>query len=317
MALDIEHGYALPGDGWARKRINLITIDELPSWYEPLSPFVRTGYRPPGMPFCVCAATVCEKHNETGNIWTHLIGGAVWIAVCLHALMAPDLYLRSDEFTFRLHMTCYILCGLMPFASTCAHLYHCQNQTWYVLCWDMDHVGILALWYARALCEGYVLLFCSDLWNSWAILTTLVFVVSTYEVVRSHGTVLFLPLYAFIHIPIVYVATFEDAFWAPESSTHFPLGEALRNSVAATLIGSLCGVVGYAIMVTKVPESILPGRFDYWFHSHQWWHILTAVGPVLCMEAGRDMLAARLDFTCDAGVMISEESGHLLAALKM
>mmetsp|Transcript_6879 Transcript_6879/g.8863 ORF Transcript_6879/g.8863 Transcript_6879/m.8863 type:complete len:316 (+) Transcript_6879:72-1019(+) len=314
MSHDIEHGYQsrlispIPGDGWARQRFKLINIEELPPWYEPLSPYVRTGYRPPGLPFCVCASTLCEQHNETGNIWTHLIGGIVWIAVCIQSIYAPDLYLRSDEFTFRLHWICYALCGLMPFASTCAHLFHCQNETFYVLCWDMDHVGIVALWYARALCEGYVLLFCSGLWYYWAILTTIVFVISTIEIVRSHSTVLFLPLYAFIHIPIIYLATFEDAFWSVEGTPLYSLGESLRNAVALTLIGSMCGVVGYGIMVTKVPESLWPGKFDYWFHSHQWWHVLTAVGPVICMEAGRSMLAARLDFACGTQVLESGTS---------
>jgi adiponectin receptor len=298
MYRDVEYGYA-PGDGWARNQ--LLNIDDLPKWYEPLSPFVISGYRPPGLSLRRCAGTVCEKHNETGNIWTHLIGGVVWIAVCMDALLAPDLSMRADAFTYRLHWCGYFMCGFMPFFSTCAHLFHCQSSWWYTMCWDMDHVGIIALWYARALCEGYALMFCDQiLWNSWAVVTTFVFVLCTYIVVQSHSTVLFLPLYAWIHLPIVHTATFDNAFWAEEGVSPLgSLGEALRSSVALTLVGSLCGVFGYAIMVTKVPESIWPGRFDYWFHSHQWWHILTAVGPVICMEAGRSMLAARLDFTCD------------------
>ena len=82
--------------------------------------------------------------------------------------------------------------------------------------------------------------------------------------------------------------------------TQSPLGDALRRAVALTLQGSLCGVVGYAVMVAKVPERWVPGAFDLWGHSHQWWHVLTILGPVLCLEAGRVILAARLQDSCPA-----------------
>lgn len=308
MVRDVEYGYS-PGDGWARKQ--LINIDELPAWYEPLSPFILKGYRPPGLSFRTCAGTVCERHNETGSIWTHLIGGVVWIAVCMEALLAPDLSMRADAFTYRLHWVGYFLCGLMPFASTFAHLFHCRNERWYTFCWDMDHVGIITLWYSRALCEGYALMFCDlNLWNYWAVMTTFVFVLCTYIVVQSHSTVLFLPLYAWIHLPIIYMATFDESFWLEGSGS----GDVLREAVVRTMIGSFCGVFGYAIMITKIPESIWPGRFDYWFHSHQWWHILTAIGPVICMEAGRGMMAARLDFTCP-GIPIDIQDDFMPAPL--
>ena len=63
---------------------------------QPISPYVLTGYRPPHLTFCACAATLCDVHNETGSIWTHLLGGAVWVAASLDTLHSQDLALRSD-----------------------------------------------------------------------------------------------------------------------------------------------------------------------------------------------------------------------------
>ena len=39
--------------------------------------------------------------------------------------------------------------------------------------------------------------------------------------------------------------------------------------------------VGITFMLTKWPESRWPGRFDYWFQSHQIWHVCVTLGAVL------------------------------------
>lgn len=236
------------------------------------------------------------------------------------ATLSFDLFF--SDFTYGLHVVSYGLCGLMPLLSTLAHTFHCRSAAWYIGWWDADHVGILSLWVARALCEGYVLLYCfRGTWLLWAGASVLVFAWATVEVVRTKSTALFLPLYAYIHLPIVFAATFDDDFWPAVGRTAISgrggagaadilessgdalagdVGEALRSGVGLTLVGSLCGVLGYGVMVAKVPERFSPGTFDTWGHSHQWWHMLTILGPVLCLEAGRGLLAARLSHACTA-----------------
>ena len=93
---DVESNVEVPGAGWAVDRRRLLLVGELPVWYEPLSKYVLGGYRPPSLGFCACTATLCDVHNETGNIWTHLIGGGVWAAVSLNSLRSPDLAIRAD-----------------------------------------------------------------------------------------------------------------------------------------------------------------------------------------------------------------------------
>jgi predicted membrane channel-forming protein YqfA (hemolysin III family) len=232
----------------------------------------------------------------------------------------------------------------MPLLSTGAHTFHCLGAAAYVGWWDADHVGILSLWLARALCEGYVLLYCfRGCWLVWAGLSVLVFALAGAEVVRSKSTALFLPLYAFIHLPVAFAVTFDAHFWPavgtttpqppralppagggfgdPGASNHLEwlsaadavgsgladdLGASLRFHVALTLVGSMCGVLGYGIMVAKVPERWAPqagpwaGCFDTWGSSHQWWHLFTILGPCVCLEAGRGLLAARLAHACPA-----------------
>jgi len=130
----------------------------------------------------------------------------------------------------------------------------------------------------------------------WACLSVVVFAASAQHVVSTNSTRLFLPLYAYIHLPLVFAALLDPAFLAVDAAGP---GEALRRAARLTMVGSMCGVVGYGVMVSKVPERwSRQGAFDTWGHSHQWWHVLTVVGPVLCLEAGRGLLAARLAHAC-------------------
>lgn len=274
----------------------LLCQEELPSWYVARS-YIHRSYRPPFSSTPQAQETVprnsawqllCRRSNETGNILTHLIGGIVWLCWCRRAVHADNLAEKADTWTYWLMVLGYAMCSMMPFASTMAHLLHCIAPEAYRVCWSFDHIGILALWYARALCEGYsVIGYCRfHTWVAWASVTTLAFLVSGTFIVCYETIALLLPLYVFIHLPLVAAATYAGfGLWEFAN---------LQHGVAITLAGSICGVLGYVIKLSKLPERLFPGKLDIWFHSHQWWHILTIVGPILCLEGGRIILKVRL-----------------------
>uniref|UniRef100_A0A7S2H7B8 Uncharacterized protein n=1 Tax=Octactis speculum TaxID=3111310 RepID=A0A7S2H7B8_9STRA len=101
---------------------------------------------------------------------------------------------------------------------------------------------------------------------------------------------LLLPLYAFIHVPFLHLNIHEDV-WGQQGA----FNDLLFRSSVLTITGSLCGVLGCAIMMLKIPECWFPGKLDVWGHSHQWWHVLTILGPLLCMASGLDLLSYRLE----------------------
>ena len=84
-------GWMLTAPAHATDRVR----SELPEWYEH-NPFIWTAYRDHRTSFCGCVSSVCGIHNETGNIWTHLLGGVVWAGASLHALASRDLAVRAD-----------------------------------------------------------------------------------------------------------------------------------------------------------------------------------------------------------------------------
>ena len=74
-----------------RKIERLLTIhyDDLPHWLRD-NPSIQTGYRPPSSSFTASLSSIMHLHNETVNIWTHLLGSVLFLilAVTLYSNVA-------------------------------------------------------------------------------------------------------------------------------------------------------------------------------------------------------------------------------------
>lgn len=60
-------------------RPTLLSYDELPEWQKD-SPFIRYGYRPESNSTHACFSSWLYLHNETVNIYSHLLPGIVFLA---------------------------------------------------------------------------------------------------------------------------------------------------------------------------------------------------------------------------------------------
>lgn len=57
----------------------------LPEWLQD-NEFLMTGHRPPLPSFSACFKSIWSLHTETGNIWTHLIGKWLWMALIIQLI---------------------------------------------------------------------------------------------------------------------------------------------------------------------------------------------------------------------------------------
>lgn len=58
-------------------------------------------------------------------------------------------------------------------------------------------------------------------------------------------------------------------------------------------------VLGGVLYAGRIPERFWPGKCDYWFQSHQIFHILVIVAAILDYQGLRRMATYRLSYTCD------------------
>jgi adiponectin receptor len=116
---------------------------EVPSWYAH-NAWITTGYRPVTKSIPLCIRSLSYLHNETVNIYSHLIPAVV----VLLASYSFDRYFIirfpqatwTDELVFRIFLTTSVIC----FGTSAAyHTLICHSETFASLWVRLDYVAII------------------------------------------------------------------------------------------------------------------------------------------------------------------------------
>ncbi|PVZ99498.1 hypothetical protein BB558_004506 [Smittium angustum] len=123
------------------------SYSDTPSWM--IEPFIYSGYRPVLNSYKLCLHSILKTHNETGNIWTHMIGAALVITLTLvtHFYTFPYLsqfgYLDLRSY---LVLYIYLLTALTCLVtSSLFHTFICHSEDCNKLFIKCDFMGILLL----------------------------------------------------------------------------------------------------------------------------------------------------------------------------
>ena len=60
----------------------LVSFEDLPQWMQ-MDPYIRRGYRKQSSSFRKCYESLFYIHNETVNIWSHLLVGLFFVSLLL------------------------------------------------------------------------------------------------------------------------------------------------------------------------------------------------------------------------------------------
>lgn len=102
-------------------------------------PFILTGYRPTmSIKNTICSLFTC--HNETCNIWTHLIPFFISVGLIIveYSNTIRPIY---DTYVIVTYCVCMAFCF---FTSTLYHLI-CNNKEWGEVFLKLDYISILVL----------------------------------------------------------------------------------------------------------------------------------------------------------------------------
>ncbi|EGX96747.1 Hly-III related protein [Cordyceps militaris CM01] len=126
--------------------VGLLPLDKVPAWYGE-NPYIRTGYRPVFAAAGPCFRSWTYLHNQSGNIYTHLVPGVV-VATLGNAALAAYLSAhypgatRTDRAVFHVYLTACAACfGL----SAAYHTLLCHSRELADLWIRLDYVGISLL----------------------------------------------------------------------------------------------------------------------------------------------------------------------------
>lgn len=258
----------------SRREPRLLKYSDLPDWMKD-NEFILTGYRPPVGQYGRCLGTICAVHNETGNIWSHLIGAVIFVVMAFRIYaLKHNVMSTTDMIMFGVYFVSVITCLTFSFVY---HALKCHSQHVSQLGKRFDYCGI-------------------------SLLITGSFVSVTHYVFPSVGTVkpVYLTILTMIGLTISLISLMEK-FGSPayrsfraKTFVFFGIFAALpflylylfNASPADMDIMSMISVGAYyitgaAFYATRFPEKMFPGKFDIIFHSHQIFHVFVVIAALI------------------------------------
>ncbi|KAF3059673.1 ADIPOR-like receptor SPBC12C2.09c [Daldinia childiae] len=264
----------------------LALYDEIPDWYQD-NPYVRRGYRPVSNSARVCFGSWLYLHNETVNIFTHLVP-AIALLISGLAYLVSHLQHRSGD-------DAGVVAVLLLSATACLSLsstYHtlmCHSREVEALWLRLDFVGIILLILGSLISGVYVGFWCETLerkiyWSmigSLSAISIIIVLAPTFQGPKWRN----LRLLTFVCTglsglaPIIHgIVMFGFAQMMRQSGLPYYLAE-----------GGLF-LIGAIIYATRFPESISPGFFDIYGSSHQIFHVLVVLATVVHLAGVLDAL---------------------------
>lgn len=254
---------------------------ELPEWLQNNN-FILNGYRPQLKSYHLCVLSWFRLHTETGNIWTHLIAfiaSLAYLAYYMSLTIGADI--EFEIFFILFYFAAAINCWLF---SVCFHTFRCHSPRVLRRSECLDYFGILVFAVSAFLPVIYFLFRCDTLWRyiylgALLILSIgILFLISwepfSKDKYRIYKVIAFSSLSLCLFLPLIH------------ASLQFGMEEILGIDALQALI-NFCIAASIAIIIylAQFPERIMPGKFDIWGHSHQLFHIVTAIGGWLQLQA--------------------------------
>ncbi|KAF2223227.1 mPR-like GPCR protein [Elsinoe ampelina] len=258
----------------------LVKFEDIPPWYQE-NEFIQAGYRPVSGSIKECFQSWTYIHNETFNIFSHLVPAALTVSSLFGADRLFLTFYPQANLKDRAVLTFYLLC-----VSTCfglSALYHTMmnHSARYSHTWgNVDYCGIMVLIFGDFITGEYVGFYCEPhLQNLYWTLITSFTAMTAYIVLNpkyqspAHRL---LRLFSFTSLglsafaPIVHALILFDA-------QELALRSGLNYYYAEGAI-VLMAVIIYAC---RYPEKASPGSFDTWGASHGIFHVLVVVATMV------------------------------------
>jgi len=272
-----------------------LTYEEVSS-YSIYNSYITDLYRP-ALSSTQCLVSIFRLHNETVNIWTHLIGFLVF-----SVLLPYDLLISLPEigpgYSFYLtHAAFSSTVGLFFFLSAAYHIFSCHPNESIVRRWSgFDQFG---LWTAIIGC--YIPGLRLGLWCipevNWLYSCTII-------LTGISGMILLLAPASRNYSCLKYIMTMLLASTGLIPLLHWIAKQGLHSSEVETFLPQILKfytyiILGALVYLARLPERFSPGGIlNLVGSSHNIWHIVLVVTLVNWRHALLEMLRFRVEVPC-------------------
>uniref|UniRef100_A0A3P8RKL7 Progestin and adipoQ receptor family member 8 n=1 Tax=Amphiprion percula TaxID=161767 RepID=A0A3P8RKL7_AMPPE len=236
--------------------------------------FVLSGYRPPGLPLRCYVLSLLQIHNQTLNVWSHLLAAAcvaLRFIVFGFSLDAASLPLVLYVFSAVMYLSC----------SAAAHLFQSHSEQLHDWFFFLDSVAVGVFQHGSALALSVYsadavgcFIFGSTL-LAWSCCSACCYAKLHFHWLNPLNRKFLLQLvptgtgFLLVIGPLVQRLTAQS--WSPAGTMH--------------LLQVALFLLSFFFFSCPVPERFAPGRYDIIGHAHQLSHILSALGTLIQQEA--------------------------------
>ncbi|PWW74687.1 HlyIII-domain-containing protein [Tuber magnatum] len=267
-----------------------VLLHELPLWMQD-NHFIISGYRPQSLSFYKSFRSLIYLHNETVNIYTHLLPALLSLLVGTYALKTHLLprYPTStapDLLSFACFFASASICLGIPAIAALGN--------------KLDYLGIIILIMGSFVPSVHYAFYCHRrlAYAYWAMISLLGVGCAAVSVMPRFRTSAWRPFRAGLFVsmglssvlPVLHGVRIYGARGMDE-----------RMGVRWLLMEGLLYISGAGIYAARVPERFAPGRFDLLGASHQLFHclVVAATGSHLVgLVKGFDYLHGRDTQVC-------------------
>lgn len=254
---------------WTRR---LQSWDEIHSWQQD-NEYILSSYRQATGSFTRCFGSLGYTHNETVNIYSHVIGAAIFLTAPIYTYQALyhrySLATQADIFVFSTFFygvsTCFLLSAIYHIISNhSSKVQRLGNQ--------LDYLGIVILMWGSTIPSIYYGFYCDPrlqkiYWANVSILATLCIVATLHPRFR-HPTIR--PYRAAMYAALGLSAV---VFVMHGILLHGWTAQNRRMSVDWMGLMALFNLTGAVIYAARVPERLRPLKYDIYGSSHQVLHV--------------------------------------------
>lgn len=279
-----------------------IKLADVPSWI-PTNRYIGQGYRPPLKRMSLCLWSIFRWHNETTNIWSHLIGLLIIVYISIYNCPKEQLTLQ-DHIGYQSHLLGMIISYL---CSTLFHTFSCHSHSIGSICVRLDYFGISCQIFGNLISLFYFLNYCSP--SLMLALSTVLFIsaakISQSQLFNENDFYARF-LRSFIFTLFASLSILPCIILFNNRSFYLANGWYEINLVLAKFVIMLgtyfCGMIIYAM---QFPEKFhyfqMNSRWNQFVYSHPIFHVFVVLASLMLNSLINDIVKYKdmIKFHCD------------------
>lgn len=259
--------------------IKLLHWDELPHWQRD-NQHILSGYRPASFSFLKSFQSWTYVHNETVNIYTHLLPCFVTVPASLYLYSSLSSRYETATHADVVALSCYFA-GAAFCLGMSATFHTISNHSPLVarIGNAFDYVGIVGLITGSFIPSVYYGFFCSRRLQViyWTMISVIGLGCSAVTVIPRFRKPEWRPFRAGMFILMGLSAVFPVCHGV---LTYGYLQMRLQIGLDWVLLQGFLYILGAVIYAARVPEKLWPGKFDILGSSHQIFHTLVVFAAI-------------------------------------